>query len=102
MKLKSLATMAVAVMFATPLAYAAGPTTLASDDMSNMNTPPTSESNIGSPNGGSGDNMPSANGTQATNDMQGAMPGAGTPNSTDSSNTNDDMSADTATGDDDY
>jgi hypothetical protein len=101
MKLKSLAIMAVAVMFATPFAYAA-PTTLAVDDMSSTNTPSSSDSNIGNiGNPNTGDNMPSTSGAQASND-QGPMPGAGAPNTSDTSNSNDDMSADTATGDDDY
>jgi hypothetical protein len=101
MKFKTLAIMAAAAMFSAPFAYAA-PLTLAADDMGGTSMP-SDGSNVGNPdmsgNAGSG--------PQASNDMMpgspstmGSNPASQTP--TDSSNSNDDMSADTATGDDDY
>jgi hypothetical protein len=102
MKFKTLAIMAAAALLSAPLAFAA-PTTLAADDM-NGSSMPTDNGNVGNPNN---DMSSNANGTQANNDMMpgapatmGTNPGNQTP--TDSSNSNDDMSADTATGDDDY
>jgi hypothetical protein len=104
MKFKTLAIMAAAALFSAPLAYAA-PTTLAADDMggTNMSSGNGGDSmgNVANP------NDMSATGPQANNDMMpgtsgglGSSPAGQTP--TDSSNSNDDMSADTATGDDDY
>jgi hypothetical protein len=101
MKFKTLAIMAAAALLSAPLAYAA-PTTLAADDMGGTSMP-SDGSNVGNP-----DMSTSAGpGPQASNDMMpgspasmGSNPASQTP--TDSSNSNDDMSADTATGDDDY
>ncbi|MES2218506.1 MAG: hypothetical protein V4501_08835 [Pseudomonadota bacterium] len=103
MKFKTLAIMAAAALLTAPLAYAA-PTTLAADDMG-ATSPSADMGNVGAPN--SSEMSTTTGGPQASNDMMpgsptvmGANQGSQTP--TDSSNSNDDMSADTATGDDDY
>ena len=101
MKLKTLAILAAVATFAAmPFAQAAT-TTLVADEMGDASTQSgTTGDNIGNPDMSSTTN-------QATNDMMpGANPSMGNnaPGSAtlDSSNSNDDMSADTATGDDDY
>jgi hypothetical protein len=110
MKLKTLALSASAVLLTVSLAYAAPavPSMQLADDMSAMDTdtgatPSTGAAgaeNIGSP-------TDSMEGPQTGNEMaQSTTPTTNAPTTTQtpnqSSNTNDDMSADTATGDDDY
>jgi hypothetical protein len=105
MKLKTLGLTAIAGLFTASFAYAA-PAQLA-DDMNTMGTDtgnttmnaPNGTDNIANPNG----DTTGMGGTEASND---AVPStsnipSSTPNQS-STNTNDDMSADTATGDDDY
>ncbi len=88
MKLKALAILAVSSLFAATFALAAADNTLV-DDASAMS---------GTNGSMSGNNIGSNNDMQSQNQT-------GAPSSTapaDTSNSNDDMSADTATGDDDY
>lgn len=117
MKLRILALMAMAGLFSASLTFAAPAPT--ADDMPGMNSnsmtdgtaAPSTQENIGGTNPTGVDMGP---GPLASNDsmsngnmsnMSNTDNMTGTPNnpsSTDSSNSNDDMSADTATGDDDY
>lgn len=89
MKLKALAILAVSSLFAATFALAA-PTSTVADD-----SPAMSGSNNGSMSGNIG-----AVGTN--NDMQPQGAGSSVPGTGDTGSTSDDMSADTATGDDDY
>lgn len=87
MKLKALAILAVSSLFAASFAFA---NTMLVDDASAMSgTNGSMSGNIGAP---------------GNNDMQATNPNGPTSPMTpgDTSNSNDDMSADTATGDDDY
>jgi hypothetical protein len=92
MKLKTWVAIAVTSMLATSLGYAANSTVkLIDDNGSAMQGSGTSE-NIGAVPSGNGSSMNS----NSNNDN--SMPS----DNSSSSNSNDDMSADTATGDDDY
>lgn len=107
MKLKTLAIATLAGLFAVSLAYA-GPaaTTQLADDMSSMdadtgNTTSTpGGDNIGNPNADGLGSMQANNDTPQVPTSSVPSPNPA-PNPNQSSN-NDDMSADTATGDDDY
>jgi len=91
MKFRTLAVMAISALLVTSFAYAA-PAALVADDMNGpgMTSAP---SGTGGGNIGSSDNSNSSN----SNDMS-----AGNTPPDAAANENDDMSADTATGDDDY
>lgn len=93
MKLNLLAVMAISTLFAASIACAAPATTQLADDTNSM----SGTSNIGGNNTdqSTADNANSTSTTTTTDNN--------TDNNADStSNSNDDMSADTATGDDDY
>ena len=96
MKLRTLAVMAISGMFAASFAYAAAPTMMTADDTSTMNAGTMSGSMSGSVGGMQNNDMSSQNGSQNI----GGAPEQSNP-SNNASGT-DDMSADTATGDDDY
>jgi len=87
MKLNMLVVMAISTLFAAAFACAAPATTQLADDTASM-----SGSNIG----GSADQSTTTDNTNTS----ASIDSTSTDNST--SNNNDDMSADTATGDDDY
>jgi hypothetical protein len=91
MKLNTLAILAISTLFATSIATASNSNMTLADDVSamsgtaSMGGSNTMSGNVGNPN--PENQMQSQNNTNSP---------------TDTSNSNDDMSADTATGDDDY
>jgi hypothetical protein len=88
MRLKTLAIMAIVGVFSTSFAYAA-------DDMSTNSSPNAGSDNIGASQSNTETTASNSNSNANGNSIS-------NPSSADSSNNNDDMSADTATGDDDY
>jgi hypothetical protein len=93
MKLKTLVAVAIAGMLATSLGYAADPMTLADDSSSSALQPGSpSPDNVGATPNSNGSSMNSNSNTDNTT----------MPSDSNSTNNNDDMNADTATGDDDY
>jgi hypothetical protein len=87
MKAKMLVAMALSSLFAVSIGYAEPNMQMADDSSATDSSQSPSMDN-------------NANGTQSQGNV-GAADGTSSPSS-DSSNSNDDMSADTATGDDDY
>jgi hypothetical protein len=96
MRFKALTVLAISSLCAASLVYATPETPSFADDSAMGNT--VSDNATATPNTNTDGSVPAAavnNGNQAPSGQEGVMP-------SESSNSNDDMSADTATGDDDY
>jgi hypothetical protein len=99
MKLKNLAIAAISgLFFAASFAYAA-PVKLVADD-AGASSGSAMSGNVGSMSGSSNSANSNSNSMSGTGNT--AASGEGSSSDSSSSNSNDDMSADTATGDDDY
>lgn len=98
MKFKTLAVMAISGMFAASFAYAATSAILTADDGAGMN-PGTMSGSMSGNAGMQNNDMSNAQNPNAAPNI-----GASTPDNNGNANPNgsDDISADTATGDDDY
>ncbi len=99
MKYKTMIAMAVSSLVAASIAQAAPAISLADDYGNTTQTPAATDNSQGSdivstPNGNMGSSNPTNNNTQNNNTQ--------TLSPTDTNNSNDEMNADTATGDDDY